>query len=149
MAPTIIIWPTGDRRMAIKRKFRKMAGVDNVIGVVDGTFVPIKAPLQNPESYVTRKCNYAFTLQGICDSSLKYIDAFTGFPGSVSDTRIFSNSDIYKSVITNTDHYFPDNEFIIGDKAYPPLNWCVPPYINRGRLNNRQRYFNLVISQTR
>jgi hypothetical protein len=54
MAPTIIIWPTGDRRMAIKRKFRKMAGVDNVIGVVDGTFVPIKAPLQNPESYVTR-----------------------------------------------------------------------------------------------
>jgi hypothetical protein len=79
---------------------------------------------------IIEKCNYAFTLQGICDSSLKYIDAFTGFPGSVSDTRIFSNSDIYKSVITNTDHYFPDNEFIIGDKAYPPLNWCVPPYIN-------------------
>ncbi|KAK4882702.1 hypothetical protein RN001_006021 [Aquatica leii] len=58
----------------------------------------------NIKSLTNKKCMYAFTLQDICDSSLKLIDTFTGFPKSVSDTRIFFNSDIYKSIIINTNH---------------------------------------------
>lgn len=41
--------------------------------------------------------------------------------GYVSDTRIFKNSDFYKDVQRNREHYFPNNEFIVGDKAYPVL----------------------------
>uniref|UniRef100_A0A1Y1KHN8 DDE Tnp4 domain-containing protein n=1 Tax=Photinus pyralis TaxID=7054 RepID=A0A1Y1KHN8_PHOPY len=101
------------------------------------------------ESYITRKCNYAFTLQAIAIPSLQLTDVFIGYPGSVSDHRIFRNSDIYRAIINNVEQYFPENEFIIGDKAYPILNWCIPPYINRGNLTAAQVHFNTIHAQTR
>lgn len=78
-----------------------MSSILNVIGVIDGIFILIKAPKKDPEVYITRKCNYAFTLQAIVDSELKFNDIFIGYPGSVSDTRIFLNSDIYKNIVVN------------------------------------------------
>lgn len=134
IAPEVITWPRGDKLIEIKNSFEKMAGISNIIGAIDGTFIPIKAPSEDSEVYITRKCNYAITLQAICDSSLKFTDVFVGYPGSVSDTRIFRNSDIYRSIEKNQERYFPPDHFIVGDKAYPVLNWCVPPYIDRGRL---------------
>lgn len=41
------------------------------------------------------------------------------------------------------------DEFIVGDKAYPVLTWCIPPFIDRGNLTASQRFFNLKLSQTR
>ncbi|KAI4468086.1 hypothetical protein MML48_2g00015674 [Holotrichia oblita] len=135
---------------SIIRNFQSIAGVEKVIGAVDGTFVPIKAPFIDPEVYRTRKCYYAITLQAVCDAKLKFRDAFAGYPGSVSDIRVFRNSRIYKKNLENPRKYFPDpNMCIIGDKAYPLLDWCIPPYIDRGNLNERKRHFNLKISQTR
>jgi hypothetical protein len=148
-AQQIIKWPSHAEVRRIERMFYRMANVPNVIGCIDGTYVPIKAPKENAESYVTRKCNFAITLQAVCDSTLKYVDIFVGYPGSVSDTRIFRNSDLYVNVQTNKNLYFPENTFIIGDKAYPSLSWCVAPYIDRGNLTPQMRHFNHVISQTR
>lgn len=101
IAPEVITWPRGDKLIEIKNSFEGMAGISNIIGAIDGTFILIKAPYEDPEVYITRKCNYAITLQAICDSSLKFIDVFVGYPGSVSDTRIFRNSDIYRSIEEN------------------------------------------------
>lgn len=149
LAPRIIKWPREQELEVVKQRFAAMAGLEDVVGVVDGTFIPIKAPAEDPQSYVTRKCNYAVTMQGICDCYLKFTDVFVGFPGSVSDTRIFRNSDIYNHIRNNVAQYFPNNEFIIGDKAYPILPWCVPPFINRGNLTEAKRHFNSVLSRTR
>lgn len=35
------------------------------------------------------------------------------------------------------------------DKAYPVLTWCIPPYIDRGHLSNKQKYFNQKHSSLR
>jgi hypothetical protein len=149
IAAKVIKWPSGAEIRIIKEKFYNCAGVDNVIGAIDGTFVPIKAPKCDPEVYVTRKCNHAITLQAVCDPKLKFTDCFVGYPGSVSDTRIFRNSDLYNSVNNAQQQYFPREEFIIGDKAYPNLSWCLSPYIDRGNLTARHRNFNIKISKTR
>lgn len=149
LAPTIIKWPSEGRLQNIKREFHAIASLENVIGAVDGTYIPIKAPKIDPQSYITRKCNYAFTLQAISDPSLMFNDIFIGYPGSVSDCRIFRNSDIYRLITENLINYFPDGEFILGDKAYPLLQWCLPPYINRGRMTAAQIYFNGIQSRTR
>jgi hypothetical protein len=149
LAPSIIVWPSLERRQQIKRKFFEIAGLPNIIGAVDGTYVPIKAPMQDPEVYVTRKCNHAFTAQGICDADLKFTDVFIGYPGSVSDTRIFKNSPIYEDIMINRDELINNGEYIIGDKAYPVLDWCIPPYIDRGNLTPAQRRFNTVHARHR
>ncbi|XP_008548993.1 uncharacterized protein LOC106693058 [Microplitis demolitor] len=121
----------------------------NVMGAIDGTFIPIKAPSENPEVYVTRKCNTALTMQAICNSNLRFTDIFIGYPGSVHDARIFNNSDIFINVSANKNQFFPPNHYIIEDKAYPPLDWCVAPFINRGGLTAAQKRFNYIHAQTR
>lgn len=148
-ASNIIVWALGEELTRQKELFFHIAGIPNVIGVVDGTYIPIKAPKNDAEVFVTRKCNYAITLQAITNAELKFTDIFVGYPGSVSDTRIFRNSDIYLNIMNNPTLYFPNDEHILGDKAYPILTWCIEPYINRGRLTEAQKKFNFNISRTR
>lgn len=81
-----------------------------------------------------RKKEYALTLQAVCDPNLVFIDCFVGFAGSVHDARVFRNSDLWHAVIANENAFFPQKEFIIGDKAYPVLSWCLAPYINKCNL---------------
>jgi len=123
----------------------------NVVGAVDGTYIPIKAPEKNPEAYINRKCFYAITLQGICDNKRAFRDVFVGYPSSVGDQRIFKNSDmVYKNITEEHHHFFSENEFIIDDKAYPCLSWCIPPYsIDRGNLREKEVFFNTQHARTR
>jgi hypothetical protein len=127
LAALFIKWPQEQEKERVKQDFENIANIPNILGAVDGTFIVIKAPKEDSETYITRKC----------------------YPGSVSDTRIFRNSDIYQKVMLNMNNYFPNDEFIIGDKAYPVLPWCMSPYINRGALTPAQQNFNSKITSTR
>ncbi|XP_044759780.1 protein ALP1-like [Coccinella septempunctata] len=148
IAPTIIKWPSGPYAAEVKEGFSR-TGLDSCLGIVDGSYITIKAPRTHPEVYVCRKKFHAITLQAICDHTLKFTDCFAGYPASVNDYRIFKNSDIYKSLIENPLQYFPNNEYIIGDKAYPAKQWCISPYINRGDLCQVQINFNTQLSRVR
>lgn len=147
LAPNIISWP--NNLIEVKEGFNQMGGINGIVGAIDGTFIEIKAPSVDPEVYVTRKCNYAITLQAICDHRMMFTDCYVGWPGSVSDTRIFNNSNIYRNITQNVPYYFPNNEFIIGDKAYTVLSWCLAPYINRNGLTDAQLNFNIRLSKCR
>lgn len=39
--------------------------------------------------------------------------------------------------------------FIIGDKAYPVLPWCIPPYIEKSNVTERQKRFNTCHAKSR
>lgn len=149
LAPTIITWPSGERLQKVRAGFKKLKQIDNIIGAVDGTYCPIKAPKEHAQSFTNRKCFTAVTLQAVCDHNLVFTDCFVGYPSSAHDSRIFKNSPIYKMIFEAKDRYFPGDEFIIGDKAYPVLSWCIPPYINRGRMTARQTRFNKQHASTR
>ena len=138
----IIKWPSEEERQRNIARFDGMAGMPGIVGAIDGTYVPIKAPSVNPEVYINRKCFHGITLQAICNHQRRFIDVFTGYPSSVSDVRIFRNSDIYQQIQANLNNYFGNGTFVIGDKAYPVTSWCVPPYIDRDNLTAAQRYFN-------
>lgn len=60
------------------------------------------------------------------------------YPGSVNDRRIFMNSDIFKNIMANEDQYFSENTYILGDKTYPLLSWCLTPYINIFQWDTKQ-----------
>lgn len=149
LSQNLIKWPQENKIQELKRKFQNTCGLPDAIGAVDGTYIAIKAPKESPESYINRKCFYGITLQAVCDPFLQFIDCFVGYPSSVSDNRIFRNSHIYEDIIHNAQQFFPNNEYILGDKAYPILPWLMTPYINRGNLTERQIYYNSVISKGR
>lgn len=149
IAASIITWPSGERLKSIKEGLKKIKSIDGVIGAVDGTYCPIKVPAECSKSYTNRKCFTATTLQAICDHKLMYTDCFVGYPSSVHDSRIFKNSPIYHKILESKKEYFPDNEFIIGDKAYPVFSWCIPPYIRRGKLTEIKKRINRRHASTR
>lgn len=74
------------------------------------------------------------TLQAVCDSKLRFTDCFAGYAGSTGDLRILRNSELYKAVNENLHDYFPQEEYIIGDKIYPVLCWLIPSFKNNGIL---------------
>lgn len=91
----MIKWPNAVQLREVERRYEGFARMPHCVGSVDGTYIEIKAPREDPQSYITRKCNYAFSLQAIAEPSLKFTDVYIGYPGSVSDIRIFRNSDFY------------------------------------------------------
>lgn len=107
----------------------------NFIFIIKLVFLIIFKPLQDiAVHYKCRKLQYAIVLQVICDADMLFTDCFAGYPGSVGDYRIFHNSDFYRQVQINLPDFFPDGEFIVGDKAYPVLTWCIPPFRDNERL---------------
>jgi len=86
------------------------------------------------QCYLTRKCRYAIVLQAICNANLSFTDCYAGYPGSVGDIRVFRNSDFWHNVNRNYYSFFPNEEFIIGDKAYPLRKWCLTAYRDNGHL---------------
>lgn len=149
IAPLIIQWPDAAERRIITQKFKKNGEFEGVIGAIDGTYIPIRAPKKQPEVYINRKCFYGITLQAITTYDMRFIDCFAGYPSSASDTRIYRNSHIVKQIEENPTQYFSNGEYMLGDKAYPVSQYCIPPYIERGTFGNEQKQFNKLHAQVR
>ncbi|XP_043285712.1 putative nuclease HARBI1 [Venturia canescens] len=149
LADRFIKWPVDNELIEVERRFLDAGPFQGVIGAIDGSHIPIPAPKVDSIFYRTRKKEYALTLQAVCVANLVFTDCFVGFAGSVHDARIFRNSDLWHRVTTNHDAFFPGNQFIIGDKAYPVTQWCMAPYTNRGNLTEAQKNFNNHLSKMR
>lgn len=62
IAPEIIRWPNAVERSRSSREFAKLSGIPGVVGAIDGAYIPIKAPKEDAETYISRKCFYGITL---------------------------------------------------------------------------------------
>ena len=82
-------------------------------GAIDESHVPIKAPSENQTSYVNRKSYLFIIMLVLVDSRYLSRDIVVGWPGSVHEARVLSNSEIYK--LGNDGVLFPDiKETILG-----------------------------------
>lgn len=122
LMPEIIKWPRDHNVQPNVRDFKDRTGFPGVIGAIDGSRIPIGTPKDHPENYINRKKFHSIVLQAICDPNMHFIDVFCGWPGSVYDARVLKNSEIYW-LATNTDNMFPGNVHLLGDAAYPLLDW--------------------------
>ena len=85
-------------------------------------------------------------LQIVCDSSLKILDAYTGWPGSVHDSRVFQSSPLYTNLTTKP---IPDAYHLLADSAYALHSFVLVPYRDNGHLSQVQQKFNKVHASTR
>lgn len=44
IAGDVIEWPQGEKATHVKQKFQQIAGLPNVLGAIDGSYIEIKAP---------------------------------------------------------------------------------------------------------
>lgn len=141
--------PEGDNARNTIQKFEEQRGFPGVLGAIDGSHIPIEAPIKDPEQYINRKGFHSLQLQVVCDMEMMFIDVFCGFPGSVHDARVFRNSPLFIDAERNRDQLFPGNSHLIGDAAYPLKPWILTPYRDTGRLTRQQLRYNFLHSSTR
>jgi hypothetical protein len=120
-----------------------------VIGAIDGSHIPIKAPPYKdyPEDYFNRKHFFSIILQAVVDGTGKFPDLFVGWPGSAHDARVFENSKIAQKLAAGT--LMSPGKVILGDSGYPLRSYLMTPFRDDGHLSDDQRDFNYVHSSTR
>ncbi|XP_066930530.1 putative nuclease HARBI1 [Clytia hemisphaerica] len=144
-----IVWPTGNRRKVVARGFQAMKGIENVIGAIDGSHIPISERTEDNKVYVNRKHFESVVLQGCCDHVLRFTDCFTGFPGSTHDARVYENSTIRRRIIADPVSMVPEGSIILGDSAYKLETYMMVPYKDTGNMNRTKNRYNYKHSATR
>ncbi|XP_061194770.1 putative nuclease HARBI1 [Saccostrea echinata] len=144
-----IKWPDGEKVSNIVKGFKDLKNFPAVIGAIDGSHIPIKTPNHCPENYINRKSFPSVILQAVCDSKMHLLDVNCGWPGSVHDSRVFKNSELYQRIQKDPEGMFPNNTHLLGDSAYGLEMWMMTPYRDRGNLTQSQYQYNYIHSSTR
>ena len=146
----VIVWPySAETVCSITEGFCCHRGLQMVLGAIDRSHIPIKAPRLNEESYINRKNFHSVVLQATCNHRMMFTDRFAGFPGSTHDARVLRNSDLFDRISESKDTIFPGGSFILGDSAYPLSAWQLTPYRDNRHLTFKQRNYNYLHSSTR
>ncbi|XP_065666450.1 uncharacterized protein LOC136087492 [Hydra vulgaris] len=118
-------------------EFESKFGMIQAFGCIDGTHVPIVCPFENSQDYFCYKQYYSMNVQAVCDYKGMFMDVECVWPGSVHDSKVFSNSPINKKL---RDGFLPGTfqsvlhgyekigTYIIGDPAYPLTPFCLKEY---------------------
>lgn len=122
---TVISWPGNIGE--IVNKFFNMANFPHVVGVIDGTLIPIDAPTENEESFVDRHGNHSLNCMFVCGPTAIFYYVSAKWPGSVHDARVFRNSQLCARM--DRGNIFP-NAVILGDSGYPLKRWLMTPLHN-------------------
>lgn len=152
-----IKFPTGIELDRVTQGYRHKWGFPNAGGAIDGTHIPIIAPVDSRPDYYNRKGWYSMVLQATVNDRYMFTDAYIGWPGSVHDARIFTNSGIYdkgqsgdlfagKCVNVNGEEL---PIVLLADPAYPLMSFLIKPFSDNGRLTPEKQRFNYKLSQSR
>lgn len=92
LASRIIVFPkTVEEINSSKQRFYGVDSFPNVLGVIDGTHIAIKAPTENEPIYVCRKQFHSINTQVICGADYTIYDIVAAWPGSTHDSFIYNN----------------------------------------------------------
>jgi hypothetical protein len=141
-----ICWPTAEERKIISRRFAVKHGLPGVVGVVDGTPVVMsQRPHVDGEVFWTRKGHYAINLQLVCDDRRRILFYQSGWPGSVYDATVFSQSHLS----LHPEQYFSPGEFLIADAGYGGTSFLCTPYRQPAASLPHNSVFNELFSSGR
>ena len=140
-----IHWPDAQELRLSKLDFYQQEGWPSIIGLIDGTHVPLHTPFRPVDEsvYVNRKGFHSFNVQIVCDRKLKIFNMDARFPGSCHDSYILRNSRVWDLF---EDNNMP-NSWILGDSGYPLKRWLLTPFLRPA--NAAQERFNRRHKQIR
>ena len=107
------------------------------IGFIDGS--NIDKPMVDPEAYFSRKKNYGFNLQAICNWEGRFIWASMAHTASAHDWPAWKSTALYQAI----ESYFHPEEYLLADKAYALERHIITPYKEP---TTRQPLFNYALS---
>ena len=157
LLPQYIKIPKGSSLKKVVEGFFRDHGFPQCAGAVDGTHIPIVSPELCPAGYYNRKGWHSILMQGTVNNEGLFIDIYVGWPGRVHDARVFANSSLFKcgqdkKLLPNWTKRIGSKDVplvILGDPAYPLLDWLMKAFPDNGHLTREQRTFNYRLSRAR
>ncbi|RPA72596.1 hypothetical protein BJ508DRAFT_200353, partial [Ascobolus immersus RN42] len=143
-----IKWPTQEARNEHKvRVSRATGGVfEDCVGFIDGTYVQLTyAPESEYYFYFNRKHTYALNAMAVCDDQHRILYLRCGDTSAVHDSLVFERSVLGQE----TETFFNDGEYLIGDSAYTVTARMITPFKKPRALQRSCRRFNYALSSVR
>ena len=151
-----ITWPGEFEQSLINRAFYEKRGIPGIVGIIDGTHIPIQLLHKNmAPDYYCRKGFYSINVQAIVDHNMMFRDVYVGWPGSCPDGRVWRNSPIgiraqqESRVPVAARTLFYDNNFIIGDGGYGLKPYLLVPFQEKTNMPFSRKLYNFAHSSTR
>ena len=93
LGPKYLKLPGDSQEM--RQKFSELEtkfGMVQAFGCIDGTHIPIKRPMREPQDYFHYEGDHSLNVQAVFNCRGQIMDV--EWPGSVHDTKMFANSSI-------------------------------------------------------
>ena len=80
------------------QEFQDISRFPQVVGALDASRIPIRAPKEDPNEYVNRKSFPSIVLRGVAGANGKFFHVSTGYAGSIHDARVLRMSSLLPAI---------------------------------------------------
>nr|XP_054932629.1 putative nuclease HARBI1 [Dermacentor andersoni] len=124
--PKYVRLPNASEARLVMTRFYSIGGFPGVTGCIDCTHIPIKSPGgDDAEVFRNRKGVFSINVQVVSGPELQFFDVVASWPGSVHDSRIFTNSRVSvmyeQKAVTG---------ILLGDQGYACSPYLMTPLRN-------------------
>ncbi|KAK7479875.1 hypothetical protein BaRGS_00028865 [Batillaria attramentaria] len=142
-----IRWPEACSASEVSQHFQVKHTLPSVLGTIDVLHINAKTPQEHKDYYTNSHGETTIILQSVCDHKHRFLHCSTGWPGSMDETKVLYDSDLYSDVCHQTTKYFPNDFYVVGDEAYPLMEWLMKPFELNTILTPHQKRFNTCIRE--
>ena len=141
-----ISWPSPSIMERYAQEFEDLHDIPYVVGVVDGSHIPIVAPRLHAPDYYNRKGFHSILLQGVVSARCLFWDFDIGWACSMHDANLWARTAIGQHCESGKLSPYT----LVGDAAYPCRPWMLAPYKgHKDRFSREEYHWNFVQSSTR
>lgn len=150
--------PNKNEWKRIANEFRRVTGMPNCVGSIDGKHIRIFCPPNAGSQYFNYKSFHSIVLLAVCDTNYSFTAVDIGAFGSESDGGVFARSEFGKKLVNDdtflpSDAKLPNSEilfphFFVADAAFPLKRHIMRPYPGRNISRDREN-FNKKLSRAR
>uniref|UniRef100_A0A3Q2ZMQ7 DDE Tnp4 domain-containing protein n=1 Tax=Kryptolebias marmoratus TaxID=37003 RepID=A0A3Q2ZMQ7_KRYMA len=135
LVPEQIRFPDEDHFREISMYVENRWGLPQCVGAIDGCHIPIIAPQHYHTDNFNIKGWHSIRLQAVVDGKGIFWNLFAGLSGNSHD--LASHGNLFPPHIRNIGTA-ATGYYILGDSAYPLLDWLLKPFPDTGRLTAEQ-----------
>ncbi|XP_072000217.1 putative nuclease HARBI1 [Engystomops pustulosus] len=144
LAATYIKFPSNEEEIKkMKDEFYQIAGMPNVISLIDCTHVALVPPAACEDIYRNRKFFRSINVQFTCGPNMMFTDVVAKYPGATHDAFIFENS----CLCTLMEQSRFGDSILLGDNGYKLTQWMMTPYLSP--ITQQEKNFNRAHRKTR
>uniref|UniRef100_A0A671UEH1 DDE Tnp4 domain-containing protein n=1 Tax=Sparus aurata TaxID=8175 RepID=A0A671UEH1_SPAAU len=149
--------PTTEEAISIVRRFEQKFHIPQIIGCIDGTRIPVLLPSDGYKDFANGKGLQAYR-QHVSVSSgqtLLFWNINCKMPGFAHDANVlrqstlFSQAHLLPKLISGAKRNQRHLHFLLGDPAYPLLDWLMKGYTHSPNITPEQESFNVHLSSAR